>query len=48
MTLVMLALGNVVYEPAALTVMLDTPIEAVAVAAVVLPLVEKVTVGTVV
>jgi hypothetical protein len=34
-----------VYEPAALTAMVDTPIEAVAVAAVVLPLVEKVTVA---
>jgi hypothetical protein len=44
----MLALGNVVYEPAALSAMVDTPIEAVAVAELVLPLVEKVTVGTVV
>ena len=41
-----LAVGKVVYEPGAVTVTLDTPSEAVAVAAVVLPLLEKTTLGT--
>jgi hypothetical protein len=44
-TLVMLALGNVVYEPGAVTLTVDTPIEAAAVAAVVGEP-EKLTVGT--